>query len=114
MSSSHFKKRLLAQVGLVGKALSNLYWLQFIDFIAQGERGLGELAEVSGLTVANTPQQLQQPRRAALVTSRMEGLKVFSTLSGYEVIGLLVKRHPVLRVKATPTSWVRGKPRSRS
>jgi rhodanese-related sulfurtransferase len=48
-----------------------------------------ELSKVSGLTVANTSQHLQQLRQAGLVSSRKEGLKVFYNLSGDDVIGLL-------------------------
>jgi rhodanese-related sulfurtransferase/DNA-binding transcriptional ArsR family regulator len=89
MSSSHFKHDLFAQFARVGKALSNGNRLELMEFIAQGERSVDELAKVSGLTVANTSQHLQQLRQAGLVNCRKEGLKVFYTLSGDDVIGLL-------------------------
>lgn len=89
MSSSNFKHDLFAQFARVGKALSNANRLELLEFIAQGERSVDELAKVSGLTVANTSQHLQQLRQAGLVSCRKEGLKVFYTLSGDDVIGLL-------------------------
>jgi rhodanese-related sulfurtransferase/DNA-binding transcriptional ArsR family regulator len=89
MSSNSFKHDLFAQFARVGKALSNSNRLELLEYIAQGERGVDELAKVSGLTVANTSQHLQQLRQAGLVTCRKEGLKVFYTLSGDDVIGLL-------------------------
>jgi len=89
MSSSSFKHDLFAQFARVGKALSNGNRLELLEYIAQGERSVDELAKVSGLTVANTSQHLQQLRQAGLVSCRKEGLKVFYTLSGGDVIGLL-------------------------
>ncbi|MFZ0468008.1 MAG: metalloregulator ArsR/SmtB family transcription factor [Thiogranum sp.] len=88
-STSGFKHDLFAQFARVGKALSNGNRLELLEYIAQGERGVDELAKVSGLTVANTSQHLQQLRQAGLVSCRKEGLKVFYTLSGDDVIGLL-------------------------
>ena len=89
MSSSHFKHDLFTQFARVGKALSNANRLELLEYIAQSERSVDELAKVSGLTVANTSQHLQQLRQAGLVSCRKEGLKVFYTLSGDDVIGLL-------------------------
>jgi rhodanese-related sulfurtransferase/DNA-binding transcriptional ArsR family regulator len=89
MSSSHFKHDLFTQFARVGKALGNSNRLELLEYIAQGERGVDELAKVSGLTVANTSQHLQQLRQAGLVKCRKAGLKVFYTLSGDDVIGLL-------------------------
>ena len=89
MSSGNFKHDLFTQFARVGKALSNGNRLELLEYIAQGERSVDELARVSGLTVANTSQHLQQLRQAGLVSSRKEGLKVFYSLSGDDVVGLL-------------------------
>jgi rhodanese-related sulfurtransferase/DNA-binding transcriptional ArsR family regulator len=89
MSTSEFKHDLFAQFARVGKALSNGNRLELIEYIAQGERSVDELAGVSGLTVANTSQHLQQLRQAGLVVCRKAGLKVFYRLSGDDVITLL-------------------------
>lgn len=89
MSSHNFKHDLFAQFARVGKALSNANRLELLEFIAQGERSVDQLAKVSGLSVANTSQHLQQLRQAGLVSCRKDGLKVFYTLSGDDVIGLL-------------------------
>lgn len=89
MSSSGFKHDLFTQFARVGKALSNGNRLELLEYIAQGARSVDELAKVSGLTVANTSQHLQQLRQAGLVTCRKEGLKVFYNVSGDDVIGLL-------------------------
>lgn len=89
MISGHFKQDLFAQFARVGKALSNGNRLELLEFIAQGERSVDELARVSGLSVANTSQHLQQLRQSGLVHSRKQGLKVFYRLSGDDVIELL-------------------------
>ena len=64
MSSNHFKQDLFTQFARVGKAMSNGNRLELLEFIAQGERSVDELAKVSGLSVANTSQHLQQLRQA--------------------------------------------------
>lgn len=89
MSSDTFKKDLFAQFALVGKSLSNGNRLELLEFLAQGERTVDELAKVSGLSVANTSQHLQGLRRSGLVKSKAEGQKSFYSLSDYSVIALL-------------------------
>ena len=89
MPSSTFKKDLFAQFALVGKSLSNGNRLELLEFLAQGEHSVDQLAKVSGLTVANTSQHLQGLRRSGLVKSRTEGQKSFYSLCDYSVVALL-------------------------
>ena len=89
MISGHFKQDLFAQFARVGKSLANGNRLELLEFLAQGERSVDELAKVSGLSVANTSQHLQQLRQSGMVASRKAGLKVFYRLSGDDVIELL-------------------------
>lgn len=84
-----FKQDLFAQFARVGKALSNGNRLELLEFLAQGERSVDALAAVSGLTVANTSQHLQQLRQAGLVSARKEGQHVLYRLSGDDVIALI-------------------------
>jgi DNA-binding transcriptional ArsR family regulator len=60
MSSNHFKHHLFTQFARVDKAPGNGNRLELLEYIAQGERSVDELANVSGLTVVNTSQHLQQ------------------------------------------------------
>ncbi len=69
--------------------MSNGYRLELLEFLAQGERSVDALAQVSGLTVANTSQHLQQLRQAGLAANRKEGHKVYYRLSGMDVAALL-------------------------
>jgi rhodanese-related sulfurtransferase/DNA-binding transcriptional ArsR family regulator len=89
MSTGNFKHDLFNQFSRIAKAMSNGNRLELLEFLAQGERSVEALAHVSGLTVANTSQHLQQLRQAGLVTTRKEGQKVFYELSGEDVVDLL-------------------------
>lgn len=89
MSNHGFKQDLFAQFARVGKALSNGNRLEILEFLAQGERSVDELAKIANLTVGNMSQHLQQLRQAGLVESRKAGLKVYYRLSGDDVIDLL-------------------------
>ncbi|MCW8829756.1 MAG: metalloregulator ArsR/SmtB family transcription factor, partial [Gammaproteobacteria bacterium] len=89
MSSGNFKHDLFTQFARVGKALSNGNRLELLEYIAQGERSVEELSKVAGLTVANTSQHLQQLRQAGLIKCRKEGLKVYYSISGDDVLELL-------------------------
>jgi len=89
MKPETFKSDLFIQFARVGKALSNANRLELLEFLAQGSRSVESLATLASLSVANTSQHLQQLRQSGLVTSRKEGLKVFYSLSGDDVIALL-------------------------
>lgn len=89
MSSKHFKHDLFTQFARIGKALSNSNRLELLEFLAQTERNVDALARLSGLSVANTSQHLQQLRQAGLLESRKSGLNVFYRVSGSDVIHLL-------------------------
>lgn len=84
-----FKEELFSQFARIGKALSHANRLQMLDYLAQAERSVEELARVSGLSVANTSQHLQQLRQAGLVISEKRGLKVHYRLASNEVVELL-------------------------
>lgn len=85
----NIKHALFAQFARIGKALSNPNRLEIIEFLAQGERSVDTLATISGLSVANTSQHLQQLRQAGLVETRKDGQRVFYRLSGSDVVSLL-------------------------
>ncbi len=84
-----FKQDLFSQFARIGKALSHANRLQMLDYLAQAERSVEDLARVSGLSVANTSQHLQQLRQAGLVSSDKRGLKVHYRLASDDVVELL-------------------------
>ena len=86
--SGSFKHALFQQFARVAKAMANGNRLELLEFLAQGERSVDALAQVSGLSVANTSQHLQQLRQGGLVVSRKVGKQVFYSLSGDDVPAL--------------------------
>lgn len=95
MKPNTFKSDIFAQFARVGKALSNANRLELLEFLAQGSRSVESLANVAKLSIANTSQHLQQLRQAGLVTSQKDGLKVYYSISGDDVIGLLTSLREV-------------------
>jgi rhodanese-related sulfurtransferase len=89
MPGGNFKHDLFSQFARIGKSLSNANRLELLEFLAQGERSVEQLAKTSGLTVANTSQHLQHMRQAGLVHSRKKGLNVFYSLASSDVVTLL-------------------------
>ena len=88
-TSSNFKHTLFEQFARIGKTLSNANRLELLEYLAQGERSVDALAGVSGLSVANTSQHLQQLRQAGLVASRKDGKTVFYRISDNDVLDLV-------------------------
>ena len=67
------KQALFAHLAVIARALGHGARLELLDFLAQGERSVEDLARVAGLSIANTSKHLQQSRGAALVQPRRDG-----------------------------------------
>jgi rhodanese-related sulfurtransferase/DNA-binding transcriptional ArsR family regulator len=89
MSSDPAKERLYQAIGRVAAALGSAGRLQILEFVAQGERSVDALAQMTGLSVANTSKHLQALRQAGLVNARKEGLRVYYSIAGDDVSLLL-------------------------
>ncbi|MEO5346330.1 MAG: metalloregulator ArsR/SmtB family transcription factor [Magnetococcus sp. YQC-9] len=87
--SDSFKQQLFEHLARIGKAVGQGHRLAMLEFLAQGERSVEALAQLSGLSVANTSKHLQQLRQAGLVEARKEGLYVHYRLSDSEIVTLL-------------------------
>lgn len=74
----------------VAKALAHPHRLALLQQIALGECPVDRLSELTGLSVANTSQHLQQLKRAGCVSSRRDGKRVFYRLSSVEMADVLV------------------------
>ena len=64
------KQALFAQLAVVARALGHGSRLELLDYLAQGERSVEDLAQVAGLSIANTSKHLQQLKAAGLVQAR--------------------------------------------
>lgn len=89
MSKLSPKLELFTSFAVVAKAAAHPNRLDLLEHIAQGERSVDALAEVSGLSIANTSQHLLQMRRGGLVISRRDGKRIFYRLSGNQVLDLI-------------------------
>jgi len=86
---ANVKKLLFEQLARVGKVFANANRMEILEFLAQGEKSVEELARIMGITVPNTSQHLQQLLHAGLVTARKERHRVFYTLYDDTVVELL-------------------------
>ena len=83
------KSALYEQLARVALALGSQGRLQILEFVAQRERSVDVLAAMTRLSVANTSKHLQALRQAGLVVARKEGLRVYYSLAGDDVVGLV-------------------------
>ena len=105
------KSALYQQLGRVAQALASGSRLQILEFVAQGERSVDALAAMAGLSVANTSKHLQGLRQAGLVAARKEGLRVYYSLAGDDVVALIsalraVAEHRVAEVERLVRLWL--------
>ena len=110
-TDSERKTSLYEAIGRVALALGSAGRLQILEFVAQRERSVDELARMTGLSVANTSKHLQALRQAGLVMARKEGLRVYYSLAGDDVIGLLsalreVSEHRMAEVEKILNTWL--------
>lgn len=64
----------------VAKTLGHPYRLALLEQIVRGERCVEQLAELTGITLANASQHLQHLKRAGCVQSRRDGKHMFYRL----------------------------------
>jgi ArsR family transcriptional regulator len=95
MSSTNPKRELYAQFAAVAKAIASEHRLELLELVAQGERSVETLADLSGLSVANASQHLQHLRRAGLVSARRQAKFVLYRLADDAVIAMLAGMHKV-------------------
>jgi rhodanese-related sulfurtransferase/DNA-binding transcriptional ArsR family regulator len=80
------KQALFEHLARIARALGAAARLELLDFLAQGERSVEELAGVAGMSIANTSKHLQQLRSAGLVQARRAGKQVRYSLGDDRVL----------------------------
>ena len=83
------KDQLFAEFAAVGKVLGNAKRLELLDLLAQGPRSVDDLAAAAGVGVSTCSAQLQIMREAGLVETRRDGKRVYYSLAGHDIAGLL-------------------------
>lgn len=89
MNRTEHKRSIYQHFASVAKALGHEYRWELLELIAQGERSVESLSQVTDLAVATVSQHLQQMRRAGLVRSRKEGRFMYYGLADDRVISLM-------------------------
>lgn len=89
MTDPNVQTQIFAELAELARTLGNAHRLALIEHIAQGERAVERLAELSGLSVANTSQHLQHLRRAGFVQTRRDGKHVLYRLGNGPIAELL-------------------------
>ncbi len=80
---------LFVELADLARCLAHPHRLALLDHVERGEFAVERLAELSGLSMANTSQHLQQLRRAGLVQTRRDGKRVLYRLGGGPVAEVL-------------------------
>jgi rhodanese-related sulfurtransferase/DNA-binding transcriptional ArsR family regulator len=89
------KTALFAEFAAVGKALANPGRLELLDLLAQGPRGVDELADAADMGISTCSAHLQSLREAGLVGSVRDGKRVINFLTDEDVAELLVNLRSV-------------------
>ena len=82
------KDALFAEFAAVGKVLGNPKRLELLDLLAQGPRGVDDLASAAELGMSTCSAHLQTLREAGLVETRRAGKRIYYSLAGEDVAGL--------------------------
>lgn len=91
------KVSLYEQFARVGKALSNPARLVLLELLAQGERGVDELAAAARMRVGNVSAQLQALTAAGLAASRRSGTHVYYRIADDEVADFVERMKDLAR-----------------
>lgn len=83
------KLQVFEQFAELARVLAHANRLELIELVSQGERSVDRLAEVTGLSIANTSQHLQKLRRGGFVQSRREGKRVLYRLADGPILSLI-------------------------
>jgi rhodanese-related sulfurtransferase/DNA-binding transcriptional ArsR family regulator len=84
------KNALFAEFAAVGKALANPGRLELLDILAQGPRGVDELADAADMGITTCSAYLQSLRVAGLVGSVRDGKRVINFITDEDVAQLLM------------------------
>ena len=93
------KREIFAQLARIGTALSSPVRIEFLELLGQMERNVEQLANLTGISIANTSQHLQKLRQAGLITGRKQGLYVFYRLASDEEQTLQYGMNPFQRFR---------------
>lgn len=77
-----YTSRLYEHYARIGKVLSSPRRIDLLELLGQAPRSVEELAQLTGMGMANTSQHLQQLRQARMVEAEKKGYHVIYRLAG--------------------------------
>ncbi len=91
MGDTAAKTELYDRLARVGHALGSGRRLELLDLLAQGPRGVAELAAAAGIAMTTTSAHLQTLKRAGLVSTRRAGTSIRYALADDAVAALYLQ-----------------------
>lgn len=85
MNKREFKDKVYGELASITKALGNSHRMEIIDLLAQGPFSVEQIANYTGMSVANASQHLQILKNAKLVMIARNGNFINYTLSSENV-----------------------------
>ncbi|SRR5258708_22955475 len=83
------KLQIFEQFAELARVLGHAHRLELLEYVAQGERSVERLTEISGLSVANVSQHLKHLRLGGFVRARRDGKRVLYSLADGPILPLL-------------------------
>jgi DNA-binding transcriptional ArsR family regulator len=84
------------------KALANPHRLSILYFLADGERCVGELSELTGVRQPTLSQQLARLRAEDLVRTRRDAKRIFYSLASNEIRTMIGSLHGLVERASIP------------
>jgi rhodanese-related sulfurtransferase/DNA-binding transcriptional ArsR family regulator len=95
MGDAGSKAELFEQLARVGKAMGSGPRLELLDLLAQGPRGVGELAATAGVGLTTASMHLKALKQAGLVATTREGTSIRYRLATPAVAALYAQLRDV-------------------
>ena len=97
----------LQEVAAYFQTLSEPTRLQILNYLREGERNVGELAQLCGFTAANVSRHLAMLTKHGLVARESRGTSVYYRIADESIyrsmrLGLRQYRPPVRAIRARP------------
>ncbi len=83
------KLQIFEQFAELARVLGHAHRLELLEYVAQGERSVERLTEISGLSVANVSQHLKHLQLGGFVQARRDGKRVLYSLADGPILPLL-------------------------
>lgn len=99
---------LLARVGTVLKALGHPIRLKIIQYLAEGERRVGDIQHYTGLSQPITSQQLRLMLQKGILDTRRDGTTVYYFISN-DFIWKIIDCMQTLSAKVMSGEWDLGR-----